>query len=186
MKLTDSERTHGRPGSGMPPEDESPLDAVQQQRLALHFAALRQETAMLTMPAHHEDALLAAFRKHHAVQRVRPGRLGFFSQWFAPGLALAASIGMAAWMAFAPLARVELPQGAPYTLRGESDAPFVALQSLEQIAAEPAPRVVTAAVPRMWLASYGVPVNPEIAGDSVRAQMLVSANGQPLAMRFVP
>ena len=64
--------------------------------------------------------------------------------------------------------------------------PFIALQSLEQIALEPRPRLIEAAIPRMWLAAYGVAVSPELAGDSLRAEMLVSANGQPLAMRFLP
>ena len=67
-----------------------------------------------------------------------------------------------------------------------AETPFIALQSLEQIALEPQPRLIETAVPRMWLASYGVPVSPEVAGDSLRAEMLVSANGQPLAMRFLP
>jgi hypothetical protein len=39
-------------------------------------------------------------------------------------------------------------------------------------------------VPRMELASLGVPVTPENAGDSVLAEMLVSADGQPLALRL--
>jgi hypothetical protein len=171
----------------MPPEEDAlPLTPAQEQRLALHLDALRNETAALDMPAQYEDVLLAAFRKHHTGQRTHSGRPGFFAQWLAPGVALAASIGMAAWMVFAPLARVDVPPGETYTVTGGGDAPFIALLSLEQIAAEPSPRVVTAAVPRVWLASYGVPVNPQIAGDAVRAEMLVSANGQPLAMRFVP
>jgi hypothetical protein len=71
-------------------------------------------------------------------------------------------------------------------VRIDTETPFIALQSLEQIALEPQPHLIKANVPRMMLASYGVPVNPESAGDSVRAEMLVSASGQALAMRFVP
>lgn len=187
MKRTDNKPTNGALIDRTPAQiGESPLSAEQEHRLARHLDALRTETATLDMPARYDDALLAAFRSHHAGRRKQSTLPGFLAQWFAPGLALAASIGMATWMVFAPLAGMGTLPGEPYAMTGSGDAPFVALLSLEQIAAEPSPRVITAAVPRMWLASYGVPVNPEIAGDSVRAEMLVSANGQPLAMRFVP
>ena len=67
-----------------------------------------------------------------------------------------------------------------------ANTPFIALQSLEQIALEPAPHLIETAVARMWLAAFRVAINPEAAGDSMRAEMLVSASGQPLAMRFLP
>jgi hypothetical protein len=38
-------------------------------------------------------------------------------------------------------------------------------------------------VPRTSLAALGLPLTPENAGDSVRAEMLVAADGQPLALR---
>jgi hypothetical protein len=44
--------------------------------------------------------------------------------------------------------------------------------------------MVQAQVPRTALVSLGVPVTPENAGDSVKAEMLVGANGQPLALRL--
>lgn len=144
---------------------------------------LRAATASLAAPAHLQTSLLSAFKAHHARQR----RAAIIAQWFAPGVALAASVGMSAWMVLAPLT-VPVPDSganAAY-LAASAETPFVALQSLERIALEPQPRLIETAVPRMWLASYGVPVSPELAGDSLRAEMLVSANGQPLAMRFLP
>jgi hypothetical protein len=36
------------------------------------------------------------------------------------------------------------------------------------------------------LGSIGVDVAPEVAGETIRAEMLVSASGQPLALRFTP
>ncbi len=40
-------------------------------------------------------------------------------------------------------------------------------------------------VPRTALAALGVPVSPENAGDSVRAELLVGADGSPLALRLI-
>jgi hypothetical protein len=44
--------------------------------------------------------------------------------------------------------------------------------------------MVAADVPRASLAALGVPLTPENAGDSVRAEMLVAADGRPLALRL--
>jgi len=61
---------------------------------------------------------------------------------------------------------------------------FVALDSLERIEAEPDARLVETEVPRTALAPLGVPVSPENAADTVRAEMLVAADGHPLAVRL--
>ena len=66
----------------------------------------------------------------------------------------------------------------------DDNGPFIALDSAERIAAEPAPRLVAADVPRTSLAALGLPLTPENAGDSVRAEMLVAADGAPLALRL--
>jgi|GEM_PF-4423918 len=65
-----------------------------------------------------------------------------------------------------------------------SSSPFIALQSLEQIALEPNPRLIETTVPKMLFASMGIAVSPEMASETVRAEMLVSAAGQPLALRL--
>jgi hypothetical protein len=44
--------------------------------------------------------------------------------------------------------------------------------------------MVETEVPRTTLASLGLPVTPENAGDSVKAEMLVAADGEPLALRL--
>jgi hypothetical protein len=154
------------------------------QQLDAQLDALRRETATLSAPAELQAKLVAAFSRHHAAQaNVRHWR-EVAGQWFAPGFALAASIGMAAWMLLLPAAQFGMPGGG--TMARADEPPFIALQSLEQIALEPKPRLIETTVPRMWLASYGVAVSPEVAGETMRAEMLVSANGQPLAMRFLP
>ncbi len=156
---------------------------AQEQWLDERLAELRASTGTLAAPASLEATLMQAFKAHQS----RKHRGERIAQWFAPGFALAASVGMSAWMVLAPMAgpAIDSGAGAAYAI-ASADTPFIALQSLEQIALEPQPRLIETAVPRTWLASYGVPVSPERADDSLRAEMLVSANGQPLAMRFLP
>jgi hypothetical protein len=165
------------------------LTAEQESLLDERLGQLKSATASLAPPLCLEADLKSAFRAHHAKAHTRKRRASI-AQWFAPGLALAASAVVSAWMVLLPTARTALDSGMDINAANRApmyaDAPFIALRSLEQIALEPRPRMIETVVPRMWLASYGVPVNPESAGDSVRAEMLVSASGQPLAMRFVP
>ena len=177
---------------------------VSHATLALDRAleALRIESALLNTPRDIEDKLMAAFAtraatasplRHQAKTIHTPPRASFtrfFGQWFAPGAAIAASVVMASWMMLSPLSQVgneaELDATAAAVYASDTGNPFIALQSLERIALEPTPRLIAAFVPRTSLAAYGVPINPEMAGQSIRTEMLVAANGQPLAMRFLP
>ncbi len=168
------------------------LTPAQESLLKADFGSLRAATGSLAAPAQLEATLMSAFKSQQARDGAARRRRDLVVQWFAPGFALAASVGMSAWMVLAPMARPAFDANAESGPRVLTDAgmfadtPFIALQSLEQIALEPRPRLIEAAIPRMWLAAYGVAVSPELAGDSLRAEMLVSANGQPLAMRFLP
>ena len=168
--------------AALAPEHENMLDE--------HLDNLRAATESLAAPAQLEATLMSAFKVHHTKSHAAKRRREFIAQWFAPGFALAASVGMSAWMVLAPMAQpmLDQPQFASIGVDAgiSADTPFIALQSLEQVAMEPQPRLIEATVPRMWLAAYGVSVNPESAGDAVHAEMLVSASGQPLAMRFLP
>jgi hypothetical protein len=159
----------------------------QDRLLNARLDGLCAATQSLAAPAHVEAQLMVAFKARQAKNHAQKRRSEFFTQWFAPGFALAASVGMGAWMVLAPMAQPVLDVvPAVADTRIDTDTPFIAFQSLEQIALEPRPRVIASNVPRMVLASYGVPVNPQSAGDSVRAEMLVSASGQLLGMRFLP
>jgi hypothetical protein len=72
----------------------------------------------------------------------------------------------------------------PLVARDDGGGPFIALDTLERIEQEPAPRVVETEVPMSSLAALGVPLTPDNAGDAVKAEMLVAADGQPLALRL--
>ena len=140
---------------------------------------LREELEHQQTPARVEAALLQAFAR-----RQRKSWLSKVGLWLAPAAGLAASVGMAAWIILAPMTSAVIGTDPPNMVAIDDQAPFLALQSLERIAAEREPRLIETAVPRMMLASLGIPIDPEVAGDSMRAQMLVSADGQPLAMRL--
>jgi hypothetical protein len=63
--------------------------------------------------------------------------------------------------------------------------PFLALRPLERIALEPGTTMITTEFPRALLADWGLPVSPERASEPVRAEMLYSADGEPLAVRLL-
>jgi len=158
--------------------------------LAAMFGQLRGDMQQLHTPPRVEAALMAAFAKQQKKRRWQD----FISRKLAPLMAVSATATVAAVMVMTP---AQLPQDASMsaaaTLSAESlayqaaaDTPFVALASAEQIANEPSPRVVQADVPRMWLAGAGVPVGPEVAGEAVRAELLVNGNGDALAVRLMP
>lgn len=147
------------------------------------LAALRDEMATFDTPPRVASDLMAAFAERHH----RPRRWFQFSsaRWgIAGGAACAALLATAVAFTLAvdaprPHAGVELAAGA-----ADAGGAFIALASFERIEQDPAPRLVEATVPRTSLASLGVPVSPENAGDLVLAEMLVGADGRPLALRL--
>ena len=144
------------------------------------FDALRCAMAGLDAPRGVEKELLAALRARFPQQRwyhvLSP------AQWGVAG-------GVGSTMVLAMTALV-LSLHAPGDERAAAMAAadqgdFIALDTMERIEQEPNPRMVDTEVPRTALASLGLPVNPENAGDSVRAEMLVGSDGSPLALRLV-
>lgn len=153
---------------------------------------LRDKLAAHAAPPLVKGAILAAFaNQHRAAPSVPSGnRLpNSFAQWFAPATAVAASVGMSIWMllsvSLGPATRVE-PSEISAAASNINAAPFIALRPLEQISLEPNPRLIETQISTLMLASMGVTVSPDAAHESVRAEMLVSAAGQPLALRFSP
>jgi hypothetical protein len=146
------------------------------------FGALRAEVERLDTPRGVEKDLLHAFARLHPPQR-RWYQAPFARRWLlAGGLSgVAAALLVLAFGLRAP--GTDGGDGGHAIAALDDNGPFIALDSAERIAAEPAPRLVAADVPRTSLAALGLPLTPENAGDSVRAEMLVAADGQPLALR---
>lgn len=147
---------------------------IPNDHLDSQLQALRAETAALNAPRCVEKELMDAFAKQHARRR-----------WYQriPRLALPAG-GAIALAALAVVVLLKAPAGAPQLIQRDAGGVFIALDSLERIEGESNTRMIETEVPRMELASLGVPVTPENAGDSVLAEMLVSADGEPLALRL--
>lgn len=145
------------------------------------FDALRTEMARLDAPRGVEKELLQAFARQFPRQR----------RWYQlPARAWALAGGLAAACAAVMLAVATLhaPAGrdaaTPVFTRADDGGLFIALDSIERIEQEPNPRMVATEVSRTSLAALGLPLTPENAGDAVRAEMLVAADGQPLALRL--
>ena len=144
------------------------------------FDALRAEVGRLDAPRGVEKELLQAFAKLHPPKRRWYHRLAVRPAALAGGVVAGALV-----LAFAVRAPHPVEDGRAGALVAlDGNGVFIALDSAERIAAEPAPRMVATDVPRTSLAALGVPLTPENAGDSVRAEMLVAADGQPLALRL--
>jgi hypothetical protein len=156
---------------------ESTLEPGQETLLALRLDEVRNELARITAPDAMEAALAARFRATRPANRPR--------LWWMPPLALAATIAIVSWMIRGPV-----PAGDDIVVlagaAAERDAgPFLALRPLERIAKESGTTVVATEFPRALLASWGLPVSPDRAAEPVRAEMLYSAQGEPLAVRLL-
>ena len=147
--------------------------------LAAGFAALRSELATHDAPRCVEKELMQAFARQFPKKQPWYRKLSL-PQWGTAG-ALASLCGVALLLALAPHQAVTV---GPPVLSFDDGAAFIALESLERIESEPYTRVVEAELPQTALAPLGVPLNPQTAGDTVRAEMLVAQDGHPLAVRL--
>jgi hypothetical protein len=101
---------------------------------------------------------------------------------------MAATLAVASWMVRNPAVQPAAEPAFEYftvPAAGNDPGPFMALKPLDRIALEPQATVVATEFPREMLAQWGLPVAPERAGEPVRAEMLYSAEGEPLALRIL-
>jgi hypothetical protein len=161
----------------MPTHDESG-----EPQLAPYFAALRASGSSLNTPPHVEKALLAAFAKQFPKRRWYQ-RLSF-QQWGMAG-GLITGAGTMALLVFTLILPAPDHTGQP-AMRADEGGDFIALESRERIELEAAPHLVAATVPRTSLAGLDGGLTPQTAGDTVRVELLVSADGEALALRLLP
>lgn len=162
----------------MEPDDTLDLDA--------RLAALRGAMHGIDAPRCVEKELMQAFAARFPPKRpwyrAWTRRLSL-AEWGAAGVCAAVTAVVLATLLAPPRHGDELALRTPL-LRLENGTAFIALDSFERIAQEPDPQLVEAEVPRTMLATLGLPVGPEQAGEPVRAEMLVAADGEPLALRL--
>ena len=147
--------------------------------LTAALTALRGELAGLDTPRCVEKELLQAFARQFPIRQPWYRKLSL-PQWGTAG-ALASLCGVALLLALAPHQAVTV---GPPVLNVDDGTAFIALESLERIESEPYTRVVEAELPQTALAPLGMPLNPQTAGGTVRAEMLVAQDGHPLAVRL--
>jgi hypothetical protein len=146
------------------------------------LAQLRVGMAGIDTPRCVEKELMQAFTAQFAQRRPWYRRLGLL-EWSAAGIGSLVSVAVAGLLLMSPHLSNRLHERNAL-VRIDNGAAFIALDSFERIEAEPAPRLVETELPRTMLAALGLPVTPDNAGDAVRAEMLVGAGGEPLALRL--
>jgi hypothetical protein len=152
------------------------LDLAQDTLLDLRLEGLKRELQAFTAPEALGNELARRFRAQRRAPRP--------TLWWMPPLALAATVALVSWMIRAPLPTAPMAI-APAATPEADPGPFLALRHLERIALEPGTTVVSTEFPRALLADWGLPVSPDRAGEPVRAEMLYSAQGEPLAVRLI-
>ena len=153
--------------------------------LDARLAALRGAMHGIDTPRCVEKELMQAFAAQFPRRLPWYRRLPKLSlpEWGAAGACAAVTAVVLATLLAPPRAADELALRTPLW-RLEHGTAFIALDSVERIEQEPEPQLVEAEVPRAMLAAFGLPVGPEQAGEAVRAEMLVAADGEPLALRL--
>lgn len=141
--------------------------------------ALRSEMARQEAPRCVEKELMQAFAAQH---RRKKWYQGAGLRW---GLAGGVGSACAAVLAVLLVVQPGNPGAGAPLVYSDGDTAFIALDSLERVESEPAPQLVEADLAPSTLAAAGVPVAPEHAGGLVRAQLLLSADGEPLAVRLM-
>jgi hypothetical protein len=148
------------------------------------FDALRGEMAKLDAPRGVEKELMQAFARQFPNKRWYQ-KLALRRWALAGGLSTAVTaITVFSLMLHNPRLSADPDARHRSLLTRDGGGLFIALESPERIEQEPAPRMVETEVSRSSLAPLGVPLTPENAGDTVRAEMLLGADGQPLALRL--
>lgn len=157
------------------------------QWTALHDALAERQT-----PPGVENALMRAFAEVHQplpwyrrLLRRRPGAMPWPAMAGVCATACAVLLMLAAVHGDLALAPGAAQRMAPAVLAMQAGGDFIALESAERIRSDPDPHLVSANLPRNVLAQMGLPVALDNANDGIRADMLVGADGAPLAVRLV-
>lgn len=171
------------------------VDEVNVQ-LTPRFAALKQEMLHLHAPADVEARLLTAFAAQQPVQHKQLKPFANWRKWFAEPWQWSGVLAMGLLVVLMIVNKPLLIDAGGVSGVNDGalvaidelyeDIPFVALESGEVILKQDNMRIVRADIPHTMLASLGLPVNPQVAGESAKAEMLVGDNDEYLALRFIP
>jgi hypothetical protein len=144
------------------------------------LAQLRAEFTSAQPPAPTDRAIAAAIDRARKRSAKGPRSI---ERWLAWPLALAASIALVALaVRHMPAAEIVSPVT---TAEASTASRFLPVVPAAEIERSTDAYVVPARVPRMALAQFGLPVNPERADEAIDTELLVRPDGTVLALRFV-
>jgi anti-sigma-K factor RskA len=145
------------------------------------LAALKGAVADALPPPATDQAIATAIARAQRNAARRDAASRNDARWLAWPLALAASIAVLSFIvrSVPPEANTAEP-----AYRGAGDE-FMAVASLAEIESAGDVMVVSARLPRITLAQFGLPVNPARAADAIDTELLVGRDGSVLAVRFV-
>ena len=171
----------------------------QQQALTTGLRTVAAESRHVEAPPRVEARLTAAFREHSGLRPIRPGTSRRPRNWqpVATWLAAAAAVVLVAvsLMSNHPLrpARRGFPAGAPLAVVADpgfaedsyNSGDFIPLPNAERISPDEDVNVVRVEVQRSAMIALGYDVSADRASEPVEAEVVLGADGQARAVRFL-
>jgi hypothetical protein len=135
---------------------------------------LRAANEQLHAPPEIGQALLRSFDAQGRMRR--PSWRERLKTWTAPLVSAGAVAAAAMLVLLAP---------PPPAAQAAQTHPFIAIGAADRLAGRTDLTVVETRVSQLDLAAWGMPVAPSSVDGTVRTQLLVGADGEPLALRFM-
>lgn len=145
---------------------------------APEWAQARAALLELAPPPQVEQALLRALAR-----RRRP--LPWYRRWLGADPASWAAVGaLTCMLALATLGVLRPPDGPRPPVLAAAANSFVPLASRQRIEQSPDAQLLRRELPRSTLVALGIPIADDAPDELIRADLLVPADGEPLAIRL--
>ena len=163
-------------------------------RLSAGMRAVAEDMARLEAPGRVEARLLTAFRRHSgSPSPVRAGRPWFPAVAWAAALAAMIAAGVFVVRSREPEAQRPTPRRVELAMLDTSvsgldaamEEGFLPLPGAAHLANAEDVDVLHVELPRSAMMQVGIEVSPDRAGETVRADVMVGADGMARAVRFV-
>lgn len=147
---------------------------------ASEWASAKRVLAQQSPPEHVEAALLRAFERRHApppwYRRLTP-------QALVSGISLAGVSCIAALMVAGLFQSPTMSPAPPALAMYVMDQGFLPLVDAQQMKRATHAQLLHAELPRHVLVALGVPLDETIPDELVRAELMVTRSGEPIAIR---
>ena len=149
------------------------MNEQQERRIVEGLRALAATTRDATAGSHVERAVLAELGRPEAIRQPVPRQAGWFAYGAAAALILISLSG--AWLAR------ESGMNKPGPIH---PAGFIEIPGTAVLPPMESGSIVRVALPVTLLPQYGIAILPDMAGDSVDAELLVAQDGLPRMIRL--